>query len=42
MDRNGDGEVSPEEFLGSREQFDKLDLNHDGLIDTAEAAAASK
>jgi Ca2+-binding EF-hand superfamily protein len=41
MDRNGDGEVSIEEFLGSREQFDKLDLNHDGLIDAAEAAAAS-
>lgn len=42
MDRNGDGEVSIEEFLGSREQFDKLDLNHDGLIDAVEAAAASK
>ena len=41
MDRNGDGEVSIEEFLGSREQFDKLDLNHDGLIDAAEAVAAS-
>jgi Ca2+-binding EF-hand superfamily protein len=41
MDRNGDGEVSLEEFLGSHDQFDKLDLNHDGLIDAAEAAAAT-
>jgi Ca2+-binding EF-hand superfamily protein len=42
MDRNGDGDISPAEFLGTREQFDKLDLNHDGLIDAAEAAAAAK
>jgi Ca2+-binding EF-hand superfamily protein len=42
MDRNGDGELSPGEFLGSRQQFDELDTNHDGLIDAAEAAAASK
>jgi len=41
MDRNGDGEISPSEFLGSRQQFDELDANHDGLIDAAEAAAAS-
>jgi Ca2+-binding EF-hand superfamily protein len=40
MDRNGDGEISPSEFLGSREQFDALDTNRDGLIDAAEAAAA--
>lgn len=42
MDRNGDGELSPDEFLGSRDQFEKIDLNKDGLIDAAEAAAASK
>jgi Ca2+-binding EF-hand superfamily protein len=42
MDRNGDGEISPAEFLGSREQFDKLDSNHDGLIDAAEAIASGK
>jgi EF hand len=41
MDRNGDGDLSPEEFLGTRAQFDKLDTNHDGLIDPTEAAAAS-
>jgi hypothetical protein len=40
MDRNGDGELSPEELLGTHEQFDKIDLNHDGLIDAAEAGAA--
>jgi Ca2+-binding EF-hand superfamily protein len=42
MDRNGDFQISPAEFLGSRAQFDKLDLNHDGLIDATEAAAAGK
>jgi Ca2+-binding EF-hand superfamily protein len=42
MDRNGDGDISPAEFLGTREQFDKLDLNKDGLIDAEEAAAAGK
>jgi Ca2+-binding EF-hand superfamily protein len=40
MDRNGDGDLTPEEFLGTRAQFDKLDTNHDGLIDFSEAAAA--
>lgn len=42
MDRNGDGDLTPEEFLGTRAQFDKLDANHDGLIDASEAAAASQ
>jgi hypothetical protein len=35
-----DGEVNPAEFLGERDQFDKLDLNHDGLSSPDEAAAA--
>ena len=37
MDVNGDGDLSPREFLGSREIFQKMDLNGDGLIDAAEA-----
>ncbi|HEY2761183.1 MAG TPA: hypothetical protein VGI75_10575 [Pirellulales bacterium] len=41
MDRNGDGDLIPGEFLGTQAQFDKLDINHDGLIDSTEAAAAS-
>jgi len=42
MDRNGDGDVSPREFLGSRQQFDKLDRDRDGLLDRREAAQASR
>jgi Ca2+-binding EF-hand superfamily protein len=38
MDQNGDGYVSLREFLGTREQFDKIDKNHDGLISPDEAA----
>lgn len=37
MDTNGDGDVSRREFLGSAEEFDRIDANHDGLIDAAEA-----
>jgi Ca2+-binding EF-hand superfamily protein len=40
MDRNGDGDVSPEEFLGTPEDFKKLDADDDGLISAAEAIAA--
>lgn len=40
MDRNRDGDVSRKEFLGPRELFDKLDTDHDGLLDATEAAAA--
>jgi Ca2+-binding EF-hand superfamily protein len=42
MDRNGDSQISPAEFLGSQAQFDKLDSNHDGLLEAAEATTASK
>ncbi len=40
MDRNGDGDVSPKEFLGSAEDFKKIDANSDGLIDPQEAEQA--
>jgi len=38
MDRNGDGDISRREFLGPRADFERLDGNHDGLIDAEEAA----
>jgi Ca2+-binding EF-hand superfamily protein len=40
MDRNRDGYVSRREFLGTDEEFRKLDLNGDGLISVEEAEAA--
>jgi Ca2+-binding EF-hand superfamily protein len=40
MDRNRDGDISPKEFLGPREQFRKLDADGDGLISLAEAERA--
>jgi Ca2+-binding EF-hand superfamily protein len=39
MDRNGDGDVSRREWLGTREQFDAIDTDRDGLISVAEAEA---
>lgn len=39
MDRNLDGDITWREFLGSREQFDQLDVNSDEMIDLAEASA---
>jgi Ca2+-binding EF-hand superfamily protein len=42
MDVNGDGDVSPREFLGSKELFQKMDLNGDGLIDAEEAWKADE
>jgi Ca2+-binding EF-hand superfamily protein len=41
MDRNRDGDVSPREFLGTREQFDRLDRDRDGLLSPDEAKEAS-
>ena len=37
MDRNRDGDVSRREWIGSKEEFDRLDLDHDGLISLEEA-----
>ena len=37
MDRNGDGDVSRREFLGSAEQFKRIDTDGDGLISVEEA-----
>ncbi len=41
MDRNRDGDVSRREFLGTLDQFDRLDRDHDGLLGPAEAEAAA-
>jgi Ca2+-binding EF-hand superfamily protein len=37
MDRNGDGDLSPREFIGSEADFRKLDADGDGLISADEA-----
>ncbi len=39
MDVNGDGDVSPREFLGSLEDFRRIDTDGDGLISLEEAEA---
>ena len=39
MDRNNDGDLVWEEFLGSRRDFDRIDADKDGLIDPKEAEA---
>jgi Ca2+-binding EF-hand superfamily protein len=40
MDVNGDGDVSRREWLGSEEDFRRIDKDGDGLIDAQEAAEA--
>jgi Ca2+-binding EF-hand superfamily protein len=42
MDRNGDGVISPREWLGPPERFRELDLDGDGVISAAEAARATR
>jgi Ca2+-binding EF-hand superfamily protein len=37
MDRNQDGDISPREFIGSDEDFRKLDADGDGPISATEA-----
>ncbi len=39
MDRNGDGDVSRLEWLGTKEEFDRIDTDRDGLISAEEAEA---
>jgi Ca2+-binding EF-hand superfamily protein len=41
MDRNNDGDLTWNEFLGPREVFHRIDKDGDGLIDPQEAAAAT-
>ncbi|MBA2113060.1 hypothetical protein [Bremerella alba] len=40
MDYNGDGDISPREFLGTAVQFSELDTNHDGFITDAEVLSS--
>jgi Ca2+-binding EF-hand superfamily protein len=37
MDRNQDGDLTPREFLGGKDQFTALDADADGLISVTEA-----
>ena len=39
MDRNGDGDLTLKEFLGTKEKFKSLDSNADGFIEPREANA---
>ena len=41
-DRNNDGDLTWNEFLGHREDFHALDADRDGLIDPIEASQADK
>ena len=42
MDRNADGDLSRTEYIGTKEEFDILDADKDGLISLAEAEAFDK
>ncbi len=42
MDHNADGDISPREFLGSAETFERLDQDKDRLLSLEEATAEGK
>jgi Ca2+-binding EF-hand superfamily protein len=42
MDLNGDGDVSPKEWLGTEEDFRRLDADKDGLISAEEGRKAGE
>ena len=42
MDRNRDGDISPREFLGTADDFRRLDADGDGLISREEAERADE
>ena len=42
MDRNGDGDLTWDEFLGPRDVFHQIDSDGDDLIDSAEATQATE
>ncbi len=42
MDRNGDGDVSRGEYVGTKAEFDAIDADSDGLISLSEAEAYDK
>lgn len=42
MDRNGDGDLTWDEFLGPRQVFHRIDADQDDLIDEAEATRATQ
>jgi Ca2+-binding EF-hand superfamily protein len=42
MDRNGDGDVSRREWLGTSADFERIDRDGDGLIDATEAEQADR
>ncbi|MCA9119574.1 MAG: hypothetical protein H6822_11430 [Planctomycetaceae bacterium] len=37
MDTNGDGDISPREFLGASDKFERLDKDEDGFVSADEA-----
>ena len=42
MDKNGDGDITLREFLGTKKQFEELDRNGDGFLERKEAEKSGK